>query len=78
MGKAACAFLPLVFKKMSWQRHVLASRGYLELGMFDDASQAALEQIRGEDKALREVLHASLVTRQQRIGRRPSRLPQIL
>jgi hypothetical protein len=46
--------------------------------MFDDASQAALEQIRGEDKALREVLHASLVTRQQRIGRRPSRLPQIL
>jgi Flp pilus assembly protein TadD len=60
MGKAACAFLPLVFKKMSWQRHVLASRGYLELGMFDDAEQA-LEQIRGEDKTQREVLHAALV-----------------
>ena len=43
----------------------VAARGevgnaYLELGMFDDAEQA-LEQIRGEDKWQKEVLHASLV-----------------
>ena len=24
--------------KIDWQRHVLASKGYLELGMFDDAA----------------------------------------
>jgi hypothetical protein len=32
-----------------WQRHVLASSGYLELGMLDDAA-LALEEIEPEDK----------------------------
>ena len=38
-----------------WQRHVLASSGYLELGMFDEAAQV-LEEIEPEDKARNEVL----------------------
>ena len=40
-----------------WQRHVLASSGYLELGMFDDAA-LALEEIEPEDKTRNEVLGA--------------------
>ena len=40
-----------------WQRHVLASSGYLELGMFDDAA-LALEEIEPEDKTREEVLGA--------------------
>ena len=44
---------------MSWQRQVLASRGYLELGMLEDAT-LALEQINAEDKTRREVSHAAL------------------
>jgi hypothetical protein len=35
--------------KSSWQRHVLASSGYLELGMFDEAA-LALEEINSVDK----------------------------
>ena len=31
--------------KTDWQRHVLASSGYLELGMFDDAAMV-LEEMR--------------------------------
>ena len=38
--------------KTDWQRHVLASSGYLELGMFDDAA-LALEEIAPEDKTQR-------------------------
>jgi hypothetical protein len=34
---------------MSWQRQVLASRGFLELGMFEDAT-LALEQMKAEPK----------------------------
>jgi Flp pilus assembly protein TadD len=45
---------------MNWQRRVLASRGYLELGMFEDAT-LALEQINAEDKTRREVSHATLI-----------------
>ena len=41
--------------KTDWQRHVLASSGYLELGMFDDAAQA-LEEIAPEDRTRNEVL----------------------
>lgn len=41
--------------KSDWQRHVLASSGYLELGMFDDAAQA-LEEIAPEDRTRNEVL----------------------
>ena len=40
-----------------WQRHILASSGYLELGMFDDAA-LALEEIKPEDKTRSEVLGA--------------------
>ena len=40
-----------------WQRHVLASSGYLELGMLDDAA-LALEEINPEDKTRMEVLSA--------------------
>ena len=35
--------------KASWQKQVIASNGYLELGMFEDAAQA-LEEIEPEDK----------------------------
>ena len=42
-----------------WQRHVLASSGYLELGMFDDAA-LALEEIEPEDKTRTEVLGARI------------------
>jgi Flp pilus assembly protein TadD len=40
-----------------WQRNVLASSGYVELGMLDDAAMA-LEEIAPEDKTRREVLGA--------------------
>jgi Flp pilus assembly protein TadD len=43
--------------KTEWQRHVLASSGYLELGMFDDAAMV-LEEIAPEDKTRNEVLGA--------------------
>ena len=42
-----------------WQRHVLASSGYLELGMLDDAA-LALEEIEPEDKTRTEVLGARI------------------
>ena len=41
--------------KSDWQRHVLASSGSLELGMFDDAA-LVLEEIAPEDKNRKEVL----------------------
>ena len=40
-----------------WQRHVLVSSGYLELGMFDDAAMV-LEEIAPEDKTRNEVVGA--------------------
>ena len=40
-----------------WQRHVLASSGYLELGMLDDAAKV-LEEIAPKDKTRNEVLGA--------------------
>jgi len=43
--------------KTDWQRHVLASSGYLELGMFHEAAQV-LEEIAPEDKNRNEVLGA--------------------
>jgi Flp pilus assembly protein TadD len=46
--------------KTDWQRHVLASSGYLELGMLDDAA-LALEEIEPEDKTRTEVLGARVV-----------------
>ena len=46
--------------KDGWQRHVLASSGYLELGMLDDAA-LALEEIEPEDKNRTEVLGARVV-----------------
>jgi len=42
-----------------WQKHILASSGYLELGMFDDAV-LALEAIGAQDKDRNEVLGARL------------------
>jgi Flp pilus assembly protein TadD len=45
--------------KGDWQRHVLASSGYLELGMLDDAA-LALEEIEPEDKTRTEVLGARI------------------
>ena len=52
-------FPPRVTNPLSgeWQRHVLASSGYLELGMFDDAAMV-LEEIAPEDKTRNEVLGA--------------------
>ena len=41
-----------------WQRHVLASSGYLELGMLDDAA-LVLEEIEPEDKNRKEVLRCA-------------------
>jgi Flp pilus assembly protein TadD len=41
--------------KADWQRHVLASSGYLELGMFD-AAALVLEEIAPEDENRTEVL----------------------
>jgi Flp pilus assembly protein TadD len=41
--------------KADWQTHVLASSGYLELGMLDDAA-LALEEIAPEEKTRSEVL----------------------
>ena len=41
-------------------RHVLASSGYVELGMFDDAAMV-LEEIAPEDKNRNEVLGARVV-----------------
>ena len=41
----------------NWQRYVLASSGYLELGMLDDAA-LAFEEIAPEDKNRNEVLGA--------------------
>jgi hypothetical protein len=43
--------------KTDWQKHVLASTGYLELGMFDEAAQV-LEEIEPEEKTRNEVLGA--------------------
>ena len=43
--------------KADWQRHVLASSGYLELGMPDDAALVP-EEIAPEDKNRNEVLGA--------------------
>jgi hypothetical protein len=43
--------------KPDWQKHVLASSGYLELGMFD-AAALVLEEIAPEDKNRNEVLGA--------------------
>jgi tetratricopeptide (TPR) repeat protein len=57
--QSALFVFPPVFKN-EWERHVLASKGYLELGMFGDAVQA-LEQISAEDKTHKEVLYAVLV-----------------
>jgi hypothetical protein len=45
--------------KASWQKQVLASNGYRELGMFDDAAQA-LEEIEPDGKTRNEVLYARL------------------
>jgi hypothetical protein len=52
-----CYYCPAL--KSSWQRHVLASSGYLELGMLDDAAQA-LEEVEPEDKTRTEVLGARI------------------
>ena len=43
--------------KSDWQSHVLASSGYVELGMLDDAAMV-LEEIAPEDKIRNEVLGA--------------------
>ena len=42
-----------------WQKHVVASSGYLDLGMFDDAT-LALEEIEPEDKTRTEVPRARI------------------
>jgi Flp pilus assembly protein TadD len=43
----------------NWQKHVLASSGYVELGMLEEAA-LALEQIESPDKARKEVRGARL------------------
>jgi Flp pilus assembly protein TadD len=43
-----------------WQRHVLASSGYVELGILEDAA-LALEEIAPEDKHRNEVLGARVI-----------------
>lgn len=44
--------------KASWQKQVIASSGYRELGMFEDAAQALEEIDPSEDKTRSEVLYA--------------------
>jgi hypothetical protein len=46
--------------KTDWQRHVLASSGYAELGMLEDAA-SALEEIAPEDKTRNGVLGARVI-----------------
>ena len=64
--------------KTDWQRRVLASSGYLELGMLDDAA-LVLEEIAPEDKNGNEVLGARvnlyLAAKKRDM---PLRLPDIL
>jgi hypothetical protein len=57
--KALFLFLSRVSNplKADWQRHVLASSGYLELGMLNEAAQV-LEEIQPEEKTRDEVLGA--------------------
>jgi hypothetical protein len=43
--------------KADWQTHVLASSGYLELGIFE-AAALVLEEITPEDKTRNEILSA--------------------
>ena len=43
----------------SWQQQVLLSKGYLELGMLEDAANA-LEEIEPEENPRKEVLFAQL------------------
>jgi hypothetical protein len=43
--------------KAIWQKQVIASNGYRELGMLEDAAKA-LEEIEPEDKTRNEVLYA--------------------
>ena len=61
---------------VDWQRHVLASSGYLELGMLNDAG-LALEEIEPEVKTRTEVLGArvSLYISLLRNGTWPLRSP---
>jgi hypothetical protein len=47
--------------KATWQKQVIASNGYRELGMFDDAANA-LEEIEPEDKTRNEVFYARVTT----------------
>jgi Flp pilus assembly protein TadD len=60
-GHEGAFLLPSVSNPLrtEWQRHVLASSGYLELGMFDDAAMV-LEEIAPEDKNRNEVLGARI------------------
>ena len=62
----------------SWQKQVVASIGYRELAMFEDAAHA-LEEIEPEDKTRSEVLYARvdiyLVTKN---GTWPQQSPAIL
>ena len=48
--------------KADWQRHVLASSGYLALGMFYEAA-LVLEEIGPEDKSRNQVLSAATADR---------------
>ncbi|HEY5704169.1 MAG TPA: hypothetical protein VIS96_01190 [Terrimicrobiaceae bacterium] len=45
--------------KLDWQKQVIASSGYLELGMFEEAARS-LDEISSEDKGRMEVLAARL------------------
>ena len=45
--------------KAGWQKQALASSGYLELGMLEDAARA-LEEIEPEDRSRKEVLEAQV------------------
>jgi Flp pilus assembly protein TadD len=53
-------FSPYHFAAIRTSRQILASSGYLELGMLDDAAMA-LEEIAPEDKSRNEVLGARVV-----------------
>jgi hypothetical protein len=48
------------FLSTDWQRHVLASSGYVELGMLEDAARV-LEEIAPEDRHRNEVLGARVI-----------------
>ena len=61
--------------KTDWQRHALAARGYLELGMFDEAAQV-LDYIAPEDNNRKEVRAFRFTQKPRIVARQRCASPQ--